>query len=509
MKYASVCSGVEAASLAWKKLGWEPVLFAEVEPFPCAVLQQRFNATKPFYPLDPADATSEKDKKMRQIWMNQIKNLPETGTIKNYGDFTKIKGKDYVGTIDLLVGGTPCQDLSVAGKRAGFGNEEKRKKGEKTRSSLALDFVKLAYETQCKWIVWENVPGVFSSNNGRDFATFLSWFVGYRIEPPKEGWKTSGIACNVRPDRFGLAWRVLDAQFTRVSGFPYAIPQRRRRVFVVGCFGDWERAATVLLEPDRLSWNTPSRIQTREETSRHFKKGIRNAIAIGNGQVDNAINMQMEVSHTLHCMHDHEAIIEVAGTLKARNASSPFPERGQTVVLDKDPNIICFHGSQNTITNETHANTIGRNCGQENCICYDNQTYARNPEPTGDISCTIQAHCGTGGNTVPLVQNVVAITENVIGRKIENGGNGIGAQDELAYTQNASGVMGIAHYSTVRRIMPIECERLMGFPDEHTRISWNGKPESECPDGPRYKACGNSMCVNCMEWIERRIEQYD
>ena len=103
-------------------------------------------------------------------------------------------------------------------------------------------------------------------------------------------------------------------------------------------------------------------------------------------------------------------------------------------------------------------------------------------------------------------QTAVAIAENIIGRKVENGGNGIGAQEELAYTQNTSGVMGIANHATVRRLLPVECERLMGFPDNHTRIPWKGKSAEDCPDSPRYKACGNSMCVNVMRWIGMRIE---
>jgi DNA (cytosine-5)-methyltransferase 1 len=258
MRYASVCSGVEAASLAWAPLGWKPVFFAEVEPFPCAVLQQRFNATKPLHPLDPAEATDEKDRKMRESWLKQINKLPDTGTIPNLGDFTKIKGEDYVGAIDLLVGGTPCQDLSVAGKRAGF---------EGARSSLALDFVRLAYEARCQYFVWENVPGVFSSNRGRDFATLLSMFCGYTVDVPKDGWKSSGIVQNRRPDRYGLAWRVLDARFTRVPGFPFAVPQRRRRVFLVGCFGDWTRAAEILIEPERVRWDTPSRGKEKQKTA--------------------------------------------------------------------------------------------------------------------------------------------------------------------------------------------------------------------------------------------------
>ncbi len=272
MRYGSVCSGVEAASLAWMPLGWECAFMAEVEPFPCAVLMQKFGATKPLRPLDPAEATDEKDRRTRESWRKQIDKMPGGGTIPNLGDFTKIRKDDYAGHIDLLVGGTPCQDVSVAGKRAGFGDEGKRE----TRSSLALDFVRLAYESGCKWVVWENVPGVFSSNGGRDFATLLSWFVGYKIEPPKDGWKSSGIVRNTRPDRFGLAWRVLDAQFTRVPGFPNAIPQRRRRVFLVGHFGDWTRAASILLEPGRMCWNPPTRIRTRKEAPGSAGTGARN-----------------------------------------------------------------------------------------------------------------------------------------------------------------------------------------------------------------------------------------
>ena len=250
-----------------------------------------------------------------------------------------------------------------------------------------------------------------------------------------------------------------------------------------------------------------------------------------------------------------------------------------------------------------HANAIGRNGGLENCICcdaqggnngqisgtitgdhnnrvadytqllcYENSRRDKDPKEADGAMGTLQAHMGTGGNNVPLVQSIncqggsnigvqndvtetitaasnssgnnlmaVAIAENVIGRQEQNGGNGIGAQEELAYTQNATGVMGVCtkgngdafvsdvhtslsamgggqagqgypacvSQSTVRRLLPVECERLMGFPDNHTRISWNGKPEEECPDAPRYKACGNSMCVNCMEWIGRRIEEFD
>jgi site-specific DNA-cytosine methylase len=213
MRYGSVCSGVEAATLAWHQMGWKCVFVSEVEPFPCAVLQERFGASRPIHPLDPAEATSEDDRKMRKSWIAQNQYLKEEGVLPNEGDFTKI-GKKYENQIDLLVGGTPCQDLSVAGKRAGFDGE---------RSSLA---------------------------------------------------------------------------------------------------------------------------------------------------------------------------------------------------------------------------------------------------------------------------------------------NGVGAQEEIAYTQNATGVMGVCT-STVRRLLPIECERLMGFPDDWTKIPWKGKSVEDCPDSPRYKACGNSMCVNVMRWIGEQIQKVE
>ena len=297
MRYGSVCSGVEAATLAWHPLGWQPVFFAEVEPFPCAVLQQRFDATKPLRPLDPAEAVDDKDRAMRESWLKQINKLPNTGTIPNLGDFTKIKKDDYDGNIDLLVGGTPCQDLSVAGKRAGFDGH---------RSSLALDFVRLAYELGARWFVFENVPGIFSSNGGVDFAALLSLFCGREIGIPKQGFARAGFVCPDRADRFGLAWRVLDAQYTRTPLFPFAVPQRRRRCFIVGCLGHWERAAEVLLDHKSVSWNPPQRFRARERVAPSTERGT-----------------------------------------------------GETIV---------FHGSQDPIFNDATANPINLNQGQENCI---------------------------------------------------------------------------------------------------------------------------------------------
>lgn len=184
LRYGSVCSGIEAATVAWHPLGFEAQWFAEIAAFPSAVLAARWP------------------------------------TIPNLGDFTKA---DDVPVIDLLVGGTPCQDFSVAGLRAGLDGD---------RGNLALEFFRLACRTRSRWVLWENVPGVLSSNGGRDFGAILGALaeLGY-----------------------GFAYRILDAQY-------FGVPQRRRRVFVVGYLGDWRRAAAVLFERDCLSGNpAPSR----------------------------------------------------------------------------------------------------------------------------------------------------------------------------------------------------------------------------------------------------------
>jgi DNA (cytosine-5)-methyltransferase 1 len=193
MKYGSVCSGIEAATAAWHGLGWQPSFFSEIEPFPRAVLTHHY----PHVPL--------------------------------HGDFTTIKGDQYE-PIQLLVGGTPCQSFSVAGLRGGL---------DDGRGNLALEFLRLAYRTRPRWLVWENVPGVLSSNGGRDFGSIIGGMVqlGY-----------------------GIAYRILDAQF-------FGVAQRRRRVFVVGYLGDWRRSAAVLFERHSLQGHSAPRREAGESVA--------------------------------------------------------------------------------------------------------------------------------------------------------------------------------------------------------------------------------------------------
>jgi DNA (cytosine-5)-methyltransferase 1 len=191
MNYLSICSGIEAASVAWQPLGMRAAAYAEIDPFASAVLQHRHPG------------------------------------IRNLGDFTKISADD-VGAVDVLVGGTPCQSFSIAGLRGGLADD---------RGNLALEFLRLAQRLRPRWLVWENVPGVLSSDGGRDFGAILGGMV----------------ECG-----YGFCYRVLDAQY-------FGLAQRRKRVFVVGHLGDWRRAAAVLLERASLSWNPSPRSKAGQD----------------------------------------------------------------------------------------------------------------------------------------------------------------------------------------------------------------------------------------------------
>jgi len=298
LRYLSVCSGIEAATVAWHGLGWQPVAFSEIEPFPSAVLAHH-------YP-----------------------------TVSNLGDMTKFQEWPDA-DVDVLVGGPPCQSFSIAGLRKGL---------DDPRGSLMLTFGAIAKRYRPKWVVFENVPGLLSSNEGRDFGTFLGMLgeLGY-----------------------GFAYRILDARF-------FGVAQRRRRVFVVGFFGNWRRAAAVLFE--RYSF----------QRSSEAVQGIRHA---------------------------------ASARSDARTYS--VPRIGSLV-------------------------------------------------PDSVASC-ITRNTGSGGET----QNP-------------------------AYVLDAG---------KLRELTPVECERLQGFPDGYTDIPWRKKPEA--PDGPRYKALGNSMAVPCMAWIGKRIAEVD
>ena len=494
MNYMSVCSGVEAASLAWEGLGWKPVAFSEIEPFPCAVLAERFPG------------------------------------VPNLGDMTKIEVTDdgisgagfaiHRKDVELLVGGTPCQSFSVAGRREGL----------KGASGLAFHFVRLLREIQPKWFVWENVPGALSSRT--DGQLDFNFLVGAFAE------------CG-----YCLAWRILDAQYVRSKSFPFAIPQRRRRLFVVGCLGDGESAGKVLFDGESLSGDTPPRRAQAQGASCCSERSLGMSVRMAHTKA-NGCGIGVGVAHTLGAS-DVDAVwwdgSDKADTMTATSDAQRMPDKGrlQCVIVPAQNT----HDSTCVFTKEAHprnstegqawretdiAKTLNTFCtgetrAEELIVGYDNHPNdSRVTEASGAFAC-LPSNMGTGGNNTPLVQEFVdegntecypfngmlMVSELKVG---DRHSTGIGRSGDPLPTITAHHHHAVAvirkdaaykGHMTVRRITPAEAERLMGFPDNWTRIPWRGKPAEQCPDGPRYKACGNSMCVNCMEWIGERIEKVE
>jgi DNA (cytosine-5)-methyltransferase 1 len=375
--YGSVCSGVEAATAAWHPLGWQPAFFSEIDKFPARVLAHH-------YP-----------------------------SVLNHGDMTKFKEwPDHA--IDLLVGGTPCQSFSVAGLRQGLADP---------RGNLMLTFGAVAERYQPRWLVWENVPGVLSSDSGRDFGTFLGMLaeLGY-----------------------GFAYRVLDAQYVRVDGYPRAVPQRRRRVFVVGHLGDWRRAAAVLFEPESLRGDTPP--------SRKAGQGVAPTIAArtrGGGGLGTDFDC------------DEGLIPSVANPLTARM------HKGINTTMDEGQTMVA------------HA-------------------------PRGEGFDASEDGTGRGTPIVPVAYDFFNITAPV---NRQNRKPGDPCHTLARDNANHATIIypETDRQWVVRRLTPTECERLQGFPDNYTDIG-NGRG-GPTPDGARYKALGNSMAVNVMRWIGLRINQ--
>lgn len=550
MKYVSIFSGIEAATVAWHPLGWEPLAFSEIDPFPSTVLQHHY---------------------------------PD---IPNLGDITKIDWSPYVGAADIVVGGSPCQSFSVAGKREGLAGA----------SGLMFEYIRAVRELRPRWFVWENVPGAFTSERGEAYRQLLSEMdaLGY-----------------------GLAWRVLDAQF-------FGVAQRRERVFLVGSLGTM-RCAEVLFERESLSWNHQSSRQKRqaltEEAQERVGEADHDSGCLNPGETQSrrvypASGVYPTLSTREKSGQNQESVFtqfgdDVAGTLTSRYDSSPCVDRGANVVVDERDKVFLCQTAQTgsngkLVKQDDVMNTLDRTNSTAVAALDFNPTDARLRYANDDVSQTLTARARTGGNQVPLVQVQPLVFNPNAGITEKGGGSALSedvtptlktdhnpvvafasnqhdevrelevagalaaqpgikqqtyicradgqanamtsvnlaptltshakkdppliypAEDEPVTLQIHGGKPGggkgaliqratLSTHNiqtpitggrekrglTVRRLTPRECERLQGFPDDYTDIPYRNKEHA--PDGPRYKALGNSMAVPVMRWIGERI----
>lgn len=430
--------------------------------------------------------------------------------MKHLGDIKDINGAD-IPPVDCITGGFPCQDLSIAGKRAGLAGE---------RSGLFMEQIRVIKEmrkedkrrgrtghmVRPRFMVWENVPGAFSSNRGNDFAAVIEETVKI-VEPeapsvsvPETGWPKCGCFYDDL-GRWSVAWRVHDAQF-------WGVPQRRKRIALVADFGGLA-APEILFERKGLSWHPDESGEAREEAAAGTGKGAHRTVCL-NDQGGSMMSVSHEVAGTLRAQeHGHQPVVAVH-----QNAS------GECRV------------SNNAYTIGTSSNASGRNTP----LCFDARGNG-----SGNVCCTITgdhqnrvtdytALCVDSGQLAATVHPPSIVIQDAISFQERagkpGGGKGILIQQErtgaLSTLNNqcvlAHGQANAETYpvqsGTVRRLTPLECERLQGFPDGWTDIGpWTdskGKLHKESSDTARYKALGNSIALPFWFYLLRRISaQYE
>ncbi len=465
MRFGSVCSGIEAASAAWHALGWRAAWVSEIEAFPSAVIAARWPGVE-----NLGDMTS----------------LPE-----------RILARD-VEAPDALVGGTPCQAFSVAGLRGSLSDARGNLTLTFVRIADAIDAVRRADGRAPAWIVWENVPGVLSVADNA-FGAFLGGLVGgdAALKPPRgRGWTDAGVVSG--PSRCA-AWRVLDAQF-------FGLAQRRRRVFVLARAGagSWQAADALLPVIESMRWHPAPRREVGQKAAPCLAARTRGGGGLGtDAELDGALIAAYGGNNTA-------GPIDVATACNAHGgphgrldfASETFVAhalRGEGFDASEDGT-----GRGTPLVPVAHA----FDARQSDVLQYGDRT---GPLDTDGHSVAVAFSCKDHGADAA---SDVAPTLRAMGHagSHANGGGQMAVACEIADTMSVganqtTGFFGdiAAHGMQVRRLTPVECERLQGFPDGYTAIPWRGRSASECPDGPRYKALGNSMAVPVMRYLGERI----
>ena len=506
LKYLSVCSGIEAATVAWEPLGFRPLAFSEIEPFPRAVLSHHYTGV----PL--------------------------------HGDFTQLRDEDWIVDADILVGGSPCTAFSIAGLRRSLAD---------ARGNLTLEFVKLADAIDQRRsqrglppciIVWENVPGVLSVRDNA-FGCFLSGLSGEDTPfvPPRGKWTNAGVALG--PAR-AVAWRILDAQF-------FGLPQRRRRVFVVASARAGFDPAAVLLEFEGVRRDTPPRRETGQGPAADAASGVdkcrshwdggehphptlnqsfnTGAIGYSNQELFSQRGAGLvgeastgDVSHCLNAggmgRQDYETETLVTHALRGAgfDASEDGTGRGTPLVpvaFSVRDHVADASEDLSAKLRAMPHNASHANGGGQMAVAYplDLRNAGRDPEKMDAVNRQ-GLGIGADGDPSPTVSTafVPGVAAYAFQPRIAR--NGRGDMGDVVNALTMSGETGkgdtapcVALPMMVRRLTCEEAESLQGFPRGYTRIPWKRKPAEECPDGPRYKALGNSMAVNVMRWIGERI----
>ena len=483
MRYLSLFSGIEAATCAWRPLGWEAVAFAEIDKFASAVLSHH-------YPDVP-----------------------------NLGDLTRIQDEDIqtLGPIDLVVGGFPCQDVSVAGKRKGFKNED----GSPTRSGLFFDAMRLVRAANPRWLLIENVPGLYSSNGGRDFASVVGEILGVSFDVPQGGWRSSGVAAGPRGR---VEWATLDAQF-------FGLAQRRKRVFLVANFGNWADTPPVLLEPESMQGHPTPRRESGQNIAPTISARTKGGGGLGTdfdldgGLIAGTLG-QRTCDHPSGLKSESDflavyAIQERAGCENPNagpNGVGVQSDIAYTLEARQTVQAVAFGGNNTSGALEVAA-ALNAKGGTGRCdfesetlIAFDCKASGRSGFGIGETAPTLramnhsQSHQNGGGQ--------VAVAFALRGRE---GGAMPELEGDIAGALRAASGGSSRSYAAggfgVRRITPREAERLQGFPDNYTLVPLPLKGRQTrvryAADGSRYKTLGNSFAVPVIEWIGRQIQEAD
>jgi DNA (cytosine-5)-methyltransferase 1 len=414
MRFLSVCSGMEAASIAFEPLGWKAVGFCEIDPYASAVLAHRFP------------------------------NTP------NYGDLTQHPQWPISnGDVDLIIGGPPCQAFSVAGLRRGLADP---------RGNLTLTYLGLVDRLRPEWVIYENVPGLLSVDGGRTFGTFLHALgqLGY-------GW----------------AYRILDAQHVGECRLhPHrrgwsAVPQRRRRIFVVARrgAGGWASAAEVL--------------SLREGLQRHLAAGGKKRQGVAPDAGGGA---------------EEGGLPRTVGTICAD--SHPGAYTGQDAYTGR---LIPSHWEGSDIHPTLNQSAKGSGgVGASNQELFSQKGAYLVPGQPIPIHDQATRHAGKHGNKQDGKGNGLGVGKPGDPCPTLTRGDHHAVAIPFRKAKRAQSPH-VAQPMAVRRLTPNECLRLQGFPDNHTNIPWKGKPEGQAPDGPQYKCAGNSFAVPVVRWIGTRI----